>query len=183
MFHVAHGIGFFRWSGLLCPPWIPIRCGGWGSPSLGYLLHCLTLDFSGSSDGKESACNVGDLGWISESGRSPGEGNGNPLQNSCLKNPMDRGARRATDHGVTMSRTRLSDFHILSFITLDAKDWFMRISEQVGWSIWNGMLWAEYFELLMIWYMMFLVGRIKASCLMINRGMAFASVFIGCVVF
>ena len=62
------------------------------------------------SDGKASAYNAGDLGLISGSGRSPGEGNGNPLQYSCLENPMDRGAWWATVHGVTKSRTRLSDF-------------------------------------------------------------------------
>ena len=50
------------------------------------------LDFPGGSDGKESACNVGDLGSIPGLGRSPGEGNGNPLQYSCLENPTDRGA-------------------------------------------------------------------------------------------
>jgi len=48
--------------------------------------------FPGSSDDKESACNAGDLGSIPGSERSPGEGNGNPLQYSCLENPMDRGA-------------------------------------------------------------------------------------------
>ena len=48
--------------------------------------------FLGGSEGKASACNAGDLGLIPGSGRSPGEGNGNPLQNSCLENPMDRGA-------------------------------------------------------------------------------------------
>ena len=48
--------------------------------------------FPGGSDGKESACNTGDLGSIPELGRSPGEGNGNPLQYSCLENPMDGGA-------------------------------------------------------------------------------------------
>ena len=48
------------------------------------------------SDGKESACNAGDLGSIPGSGRSPGEGNGNPLHYSCLENPMDRGAWQAT---------------------------------------------------------------------------------------
>ena len=48
--------------------------------------------FPGGSDGKASACNVGDLGSIPGLGRSPGEGNGNPLQYSCLENPMDRGA-------------------------------------------------------------------------------------------
>ena len=57
-----------------------------------------------------SACNVGDLGLIPGSGRSPGEGNGNPLQYSCLENPMDGGAWWATVHGVAESWTRLSDF-------------------------------------------------------------------------
>ena len=61
------------------------------------------------SDGKESACNAGDLGLIPGSGRSPGEGNGNPLQCSCLENPLDGGAWCATVHGVTKSQTRLSD--------------------------------------------------------------------------
>ena len=50
--------------------------------------------------GKESACNAGDVGLIPRSGRSPGEGNGNPLQYSCLGNPVDRGAWGATVHGV-----------------------------------------------------------------------------------
>ena len=56
------------------------------------------------------ACNVGDLGSIPGSGRSPGEGNGNPLQYSCLENPMDGGALWATVPGVAKSRTQLSDF-------------------------------------------------------------------------
>ena len=63
------------------------------------------------SDGVESACNAGDLDSIPWLGRSPGEGNGYPLQYSCLENSMDRGAWRATVHGVTKSQTRLSDFH------------------------------------------------------------------------
>ena len=67
-------------------------------------------DFPGGSDGKASACNAGDLGSIPGSGRSPGEGNGNPLQYSCLENPMDGGPWWATVHGVAKSRTRLSDF-------------------------------------------------------------------------
>ena len=50
------------------------------------------MGFSGGSDGKASACNAGDLGSIPGSGRSPGEGNVNPLQHSCLENPMDGGA-------------------------------------------------------------------------------------------
>ena len=48
--------------------------------------------FPGSSGGKESACNAGDLSSVPGSSRSPGEGNGNPLQDSCLENPKDRGA-------------------------------------------------------------------------------------------
>ena len=59
---------------------------------------------------KASVYNAGDLGSIPGSGRSPGEGNGNPLQYSCLENPMDGGAWWAAVHGVTKSRTRLSDF-------------------------------------------------------------------------
>ena len=65
---------------------------------------------SGGSKVKVSACNAGDLGSIPGLGRYPGEGNGNPLQYSCLENPMGGGAWWATVHGVTKSRTRLSDF-------------------------------------------------------------------------
>ena len=61
----------------------------------------LAMGFLRGSDGKDTACNAGDPGSIPGSGRSPGEGNGNPLQYSCLGNPMDRGAWRATVHGVT----------------------------------------------------------------------------------
>ena len=64
---------------------------------------------SGSED-KASACNAGDPGSIPGSGRSPGEGNGNPLQYSCLENSMDREAWQAIVHGVAKSQTRLSDF-------------------------------------------------------------------------
>ena len=68
--------------------------------------------FPGSSAGKESACNTGELGSISGLGRSPGEGKGYPLQYSGLENSMD-----CTVHGVTKSRTRLSDFHhMLDFL-------------------------------------------------------------------
>ena len=63
------------------------------------------LTFSGS-DGKESACNAGDLGSIPGPGRSPGGGNGNPLQYSCLENSMDRGAWRATVHRSQRVRQR-----------------------------------------------------------------------------
>ena len=65
---------------------------------------------SGDSDGKVSAYNVGDPGSIPGSGRSSGEGNGNPLQYSCLENPMDGGAWWATVHGIFNSRTQLRNF-------------------------------------------------------------------------
>ena len=61
------------------------------------------MGFPGGLDSKESACNVGDLGSIPGLGRSPGEGNGNPLQYSCQENPMDRGTWWAVVHGVTES--------------------------------------------------------------------------------
>ena len=65
--------------------------------------------FHDSSDSKELACNAGDLGSIPGSGRSPGERNGSPLQYSCLENPMDRGAWRATGHEVAKGWTPLSN--------------------------------------------------------------------------
>ena len=71
--------------------------------------HLSALGFSGGSEGKESACSVGDPGSIPGWGRSPGEGNGNPLQYSCLENSMDRGAWQATVHGVAKSWTWLSN--------------------------------------------------------------------------
>ena len=55
-------------------------------------MVCTLMDFPGGSDGKASVYNVGDLGSILGLGRSPGEGNGNPLQDYCLENPMNRGA-------------------------------------------------------------------------------------------
>ena len=68
-------------------------------------------------NGKESACNVGGVGLISGSGRSPAEGHGNTLQYSCLQNPMDRGAWWATVRGVTLSRTRQKQLNIYTRIT------------------------------------------------------------------
>ena len=72
-------------------------------------LMCLKKGFPGDSGGKDSVYNVGDLGSIPGSGRSPGEGNGIPLQYSCLENSMDRGTWQATVHGVAKSWTQLSD--------------------------------------------------------------------------
>ena len=73
----------------------------------------LFLDFPGGSDSKASAHNVGDPGSIPGLGRSPGEGNGNPLQYG-VENSMDRGVWWSIVHGVAKSRTRLSEFTALS---------------------------------------------------------------------
>ena len=79
-----------------------------GSPVPG-ILQARTLEWvaisSLAAQVKASACNAGDVGSIPESGRSPGQGNGTPLQYSCLENPMDRGAWRATVHRVAKNRT------------------------------------------------------------------------------
>ena len=74
-----------------------------------YSVHCSVWGFPGSSDGKESACSVGDLALIPGLERSLGEGNGNPFQCSCLENPMDRRDWWATVNGVTKSWTGLSN--------------------------------------------------------------------------
>ena len=74
-----------------------------GHPWNSYLIIMSYLCIPGGSVGKESACNAGDtrvLGWIPGVGRSPGGRDGNPLQSSCLENPMDTGAQQATVHGL-----------------------------------------------------------------------------------
>ena len=75
------------------------------------VLTCLLqlLGFPGCSEGKASAHKAGNLGLIPGSGRSPGEGNGNPLQYSCLENAMDRGAWWTTVNGITKSPTQLGN--------------------------------------------------------------------------
>ena len=80
------------------------------------------MGFPGGSEDKASTCNAGDPSSIPGLQRSPGEGNGNPLQYSYLKNPMDRGPWQATVHGVTKSRTQLNDFTFFLSIFLVIKD-------------------------------------------------------------
>ena len=103
-------------------------------------LSHLYISFPGSSEVKESACSAGDLGSIPGLGRSPGEGNGTPLQYSCLENPMDRGAWRATVHGVAKSQTRLSNWTELEkpwlwlYGSLTAKWYLCFLIHCLGWS-------------------------------------------------
>ena len=85
----------------------------------------LCQGFPGGSDGKESACNSRDLGLIPGLGRSPGEGNGYPLECSCLENSMDRGAWQVTVYGITKSPTRLSNCHFLTKQYLPLKYWLL----------------------------------------------------------
>ena len=72
-------------------------------------LSTVQMGFPSGSDGKESACNTGDLGSIPGLGRSPGEGNGCLIQYSCLENPTDRKSWRVIVRGVARSQTQLSD--------------------------------------------------------------------------
>ena len=74
------------------------------------------MGFPAGSDGKASVCSAGDPGSIPGLGRYPGEGNGSPLQYSCLRYPRDREAWGATVHGVAKSRTQMSDLTSLHFV-------------------------------------------------------------------
>ena len=114
----AQGLGRIIGKGLrkkllacLALQWPPFLLLDWANCSL---LLPLPVGFPGGSDSKESACNAGELGLITGSGRSAGEGNSNPLQYSCL----DRGAWWATVHGVAKTQTRLSDNFFFSTFVL-----------------------------------------------------------------
>ena len=90
-------------------------------------LHTTYTGFPGGSDSRASTCNAGDLGLIPWLGRSPGEGNGNPLQHSCLENSMDGGVWWAKVHGVPKSWTDL----VISLL-------FLRTVRGPGWSVGGG---------------------------------------------
>ena len=83
------------------------------------------MGFPGGSEVKASACNAGYLGLIPGLGKSPGEGNGNPLQYYCLENPMDRGAWWAILYWVPNSPTQLSDFTSLHFLIIKIESCFL----------------------------------------------------------
>ena len=89
--------------------------------------------FPGGSEVKASASSVGDLGSIPGLESSPGEGNGNPLQYSCLENPMDREAWWATVHGVAKSRTRLSDFTYFTYLDESRRMVLMNLFTEQQW--------------------------------------------------
>ena len=108
--------------------------------------HCQHLDlgflasrmgFSHSSVGKESACSAGDLGLIPELERSPGEGNGNPLQYSYLENPMDRGTWQATVHGVTRVQHDLATKPPSAAASRRLRQEFSVVSNHSGFSFWH----------------------------------------------
>ena len=86
-----------------------LKCGkqNWLNHRHGYNFSLLSLRLPWCLDSKESTCNTGDSGLIPGLGRCPGEGNGYPLQYTCLEDLMDRGTWRATVHGFTKSRTQL----------------------------------------------------------------------------
>ena len=101
--------------------------------------------FPGGSEVKASACNTGDLGLIPGLGRSPGEGIGNPLQYSCLENPMDEEAWWATVHRAAKSQTRLSDFTFTFIIMLL---WILKMLKNKGapgetWGVRSYLSWVK----------------------------------------
>ena len=123
------------------PPWLLVIC------------YYLRWGFPSSSVGKASACNTGDPGAIPGLGRSPGGGNGTPLQYSSLENPMDRGAWWATVHGVAKSRTWLSNWHALFMLMTYHHTVFIYVS--AGGCMrylyfLKSVLWITYFEILLI---------------------------------
>ena len=101
-----------------------------------------TLLSPGGLDGKASVYNAGDLGLIPGLGRSPGEGNGNPLQYYCLENPMDRGAWQAAVRGVAKSQTRLSDFTFTFAQSSEAASW--QTAKGMTTTLLSGVLLASY---------------------------------------
>ena len=91
----------------LCVP-LPAQAGHAHFHSWVIIKYKPDRGFPSRSDSKESACSAGDLGSVPGLGRFPGEGNGNPLQYSCLENSMDRGTWWGTVHGIAKSRTWLN---------------------------------------------------------------------------
>ena len=115
--------------------WVWVNSGSWwwpGRPGMLWFMglqrvgHDWATDLICGSAGKKSACSVGGLGSISMLGRSTGEGNGSPLQYSCLENSMDRGAGQAAVHGITKcGHDCAPNFHFhVSPLTANLTQWF-----------------------------------------------------------
>ena len=134
----THLIGALLWYNVLFSQWLTffsLVCSKYTCQTIWGWIFCygtivyykphltfLHLPFPGGSEGKESACSAGDLGLSPGLGRSPGEGNGNPVQYSHLENSLDRGDWQATVHGVAKSRTQLStNTHTHSWHTSDCE--------------------------------------------------------------
>ena len=112
-------------------------------------LYGWVLDFPGGSGGKASAYNLRDPGSIPGLERSPGEGNGTPLQYSCLENPMDGGAWSAIVHGVAKSWTWLNDF---TFTFMGEKILVLLFAE---WMSWNQLVFIFHQRNTCLWYIFY----------------------------
>ena len=129
------GLNWIERTSCEMPGWMKHKLG---SRLLGGISITSDKGFPSGAEVKASACNVGDLGSIPGSGRSPGEGNGNPLQYSCLKNPVDRGAWWATVHGsqrVGHDWATSLHFHYADDTMLKAESWedlslLMKVKEE-----------------------------------------------------
>ena len=135
---VSHGLWMFRDDSTIKRDWLKSWCGRRLHDDQALSLTCLDMNtkgvflhsgFPGSSHGKEFACYTGDPDPVPGLGRSPVGDNGNPLQYSCLENPIDRGDWQSAVHGVPKSQTRLSDSthtQAGNLLTLNLLQWLQR---------------------------------------------------------
>ena len=125
--HVTGVLQFLSFRPVTCFLLLPLL--NWGS--------VMFLGFPGISDGKESAWNAGDLGSIPGLGRSPGEGNGNPLQYSCLVNSMNRGTWRPTVHGIRRVGHNWVTLFFFTFLISSLLALITKMSPQLGNYLWD----------------------------------------------
>ena len=121
-------------------------------------IAIINMGFPSGSVGKESACNAGDLGSIPGLGKSPGEGNGNPLQYSCLENSMDRGAWQAIVHRIAVGHDCETNFHFQLLIhCISTTPINLKKTS-------NFRLSLRYFECHMLWRVWILLNNSKTCC-------------------